>query len=215
MKAFIFTYHLDYEISYLAYDTLLKAGVDEVVLAYDKSHFKPDKKYNSIATTFPRMGNLNGPKFMEGALDLYLEEAKGHEQILKVDSDTLVFDLEWTKYPETLIGWKYEPHRPFYGLAYALRTEAIPLIKDILYGSNYPISFAEDIMINDLCKDLGVRSLDFDITKGYCGWNWVTRHTVEDHNRFSVINVYRPEGFSEENGRKLVKSKMEQLIAAR
>lgn len=217
MKGFIFTHPPDYEMSYIAYDTLKKAGVEDIVLCYDKNHAKPKAAYASITTDFPRAGNLNGPKFVEGMLDMFAKESAGHDEIIKVDSDTLVFDLEWTKRPETLVGFQYYPHRAFYGMAYTLKTKAIPLIKDILYGSNYRLTYPEDLMMAELCQDLGVYAKDFDMDTpgGYCGWNWVTRHTVEEHRkRFSVINVYRPEGFSHENARKLVLAKMKQLVAA-
>jgi hypothetical protein len=215
MKAFIFTHPMDYEISYLSYQSLEESGC-EVVLCYDKRDKKPNGNYKSIMTTFPRLGNLNGPKFMNGALDLYIKEGAGHDIILKVDSDTLVFNTDWVKKDYVLTGFEYEPYRPFFGMAYAMQYDSLPLIKEVLESSKYDLGFPEDIMMHDLCKELGVYRYAYDPDNGpWAGWNWFTLlDEAEYRKRFSVINVYRPNGFEDMNARKIVHMKMRELLAA-
>ena len=218
MKAFIFTHPPDYQIAYVAYEALKeRAGVDEVVLAYDKAHSKPDPAFNSTLTNFQRFGNLNGATFMKGALDLYERESDGHDVILKVDSDTLVFNTDWVDHSSLLTGFEYEPHRPFYGMAYAIKAEGIPLIKDLLEISQYKLNFPEDIMIYELCKELGIKRYPYNGDTGpWAGWNWMTtKDSLYYRDRFSVINVYPPSGFSVENARRLILAKMNQLMEAK
>lgn len=218
MKAFIYTYPGDYELAYLAYQSLIeKAGVDEAVLCYDKDHPAPNPQYPSIATAFPRNGNLNGVKFMKGALEFYLKEANGHEDILKVDADTLVYDLKWLDRPEVLVGLCAIPHRTFYGMAYRIKTKAIPLIQQILEEAEFPYNYAEDLMISELCAELGVYTYDYSCPGVYAGWNWKTKYTAFDYREAysSVITVYPPEGFQPENARKLQQTKMRQLLEAK
>ncbi len=194
MKAVIFTHPSDYPAARACAAGLAKLGVSVVFsldAADDAAGLSPVTR-----TTEPRNGNLRGNRWVRAQLRHLWQIGQGDEWILKVDSDTAVFSLDWMALatPSTIMLGPDVPKAPgaIYGCCYALRVDALPgLIAKADALPEAADSF-EDGMTARLAGDRATR-IPF-VAKGgvWAGYNW--RTTKPDsvwREKFQIIHVDR------------------------
>jgi hypothetical protein len=90
---------------------------------------RPDRY---MRTTFHRGSSLNGWEAVFGVLDTFREVAS--DGVLKVDSDTLVMNLDWLDRSSPMCGFMGGRFAAIYGMAYWMRADAIKTAQESLAG---------------------------------------------------------------------------------
>lgn len=87
-------------------------------------------------TTWPRCGNLRGWPCVLGELDCMEKAAakSGASEVLKIDSDTLVFDFDWIDRKAPMSGFVAGHGFHLYGMAYHLRLDALREVRASMLG---------------------------------------------------------------------------------
>lgn len=160
IRAVIFTHRPDLRIAGLAAKALQHLGV-EVALALDQLDINVRVEGCTILrTTFPRKRNLNGIACADGILATLQSFGDGADWILKVDSDTLVFGLDWfLAKPAQVVGVGYpQDKRNLFGMCYAVRPEVLPDLREKLIELGEGEMIGEDILIGNAAEALGALS---------------------------------------------------------
>ena len=124
MKALIFTYPPDYVAAAIAARQAARTGVEPVLCIDSRDPELAVDGVRVLRTDFPRVGNLNGGACVRGILETMLAEADG-ERILKLDSDTMLFGLDWLKGRGEAVVGRSSPDRALYGFCYSIRRDAL------------------------------------------------------------------------------------------
>jgi hypothetical protein len=83
-------------------------------------------------TSYPRGKNLRGWENIFGQLDCFDRAASffGGDGVVKIDSDTLVFDFDWVDARAPMSGFMAGGEAFLFGLAYHIRTSTVATIRD-------------------------------------------------------------------------------------
>lgn len=202
MTGIIFTHPPDYVAASYAARSLIAVGVRPVI-AIDRDdpclHVDGAKV---IRTAAPRRGNLNGKPFVLEALTIMRDLAEG-DRILKIDSDTLVFRLDWLLgREETGIGLYHAQHRSFYGFCYSLRTDRLGDMIEALGDLPEGVVQHEDIAIGNLAEKCGGVFRFPNLTPGnrLGAYKWDTQRPVEWwKERYDALCFQRSDGKGRED----------------
>lgn len=222
IRALIFTHAPDYPLAVVAATQLLHHGIETILCIDQKEETEPEWPLVR-RTTFERSGNLNGVEAVSGIIDLLEEYGKGMDWIMKVDSDVIIFSIDWLLVPGG-IGWKpkmightYPPMRGekgIYGAVYAIQPSILPEMRRRLLLRGEQRQRAED-MIMGLLGHGFLHRHRFGGGKGHLRF-W--RHDedasvspVEAMKRWQIVGVQRVPGADSPFGREQVLAKMEEL----
>lgn len=110
-----------------------KAGGTNVAIFDDGASPLPDETIRAInpdlrrTTTFNRRGNLRGWDWVFGQLECLEGAARAFDadEVIKIDSDTLVLDLDWIAHGSPLCGFHITGNPYVFGMAYMIAMTAI------------------------------------------------------------------------------------------
>ncbi len=211
MPALIFTHPPDYLSASHTVRSLLACGVEPILAIHESDPLLRIEGARVIRTRAPRGGNLNGKPFILESLRLMEEHADG-THVLKVDSDSLVFRLDWLAgKEETGIGLHHAEHRAFYGFCYALRADRLPEMIRAAERLHDGLPHPEDIAIGTLADTCGglYRYENLTPENRLGAYKWTTaRPAAWWRTRYDALCFQRGHGIDRRN----VSDKMAELM---
>lgn len=213
MTGIIFTYPPDYLAASFAARSLAALGVRPLLAIHKDDPPLHIDGAQVIRTRAPRQGNLNGKPFIREALELMRDHSDG-THILKLDSDSLVFRLDWLAgKEETGIGLHHAEHRAFYGFCYALRTDRLGDLITAMHLLPDGHLHNEDVAIGTLAAHCGgvFRYENLTPENRLGAYKWSTaRDPAWWRTRYDALCFQRTDGKNRRN----VSAKMREFLPA-
>lgn len=189
--AIIATYPPDYQSAAIATAMLGRLGIEAVWLVGKDDDAPPHARV--IRTSAPRNRNLNGHPWIAEQLAIMEELGAGYDWVMKVDSDTLVFNLDWLERfhddPEiNLVGCQHAVminSSYLFGCCYAIRPALIPQL--ILHPY---IPYPEDAAIGEMAKGKGVYRYPFHHEDGRNTWTITTPSRAAQDAQYIKRNYF-------------------------